>query len=352
MTVPFFSVVIAAYNAEKEIEQTMEALLSQTFTDFECIVVDDGSTDRTNAILDGFAARDSRVRVVYQENGGPSSARNRGIDMANGTYLYLLDADDLPEPTLLEQFYHQIEQTDCDLVICGYRMESRAANGQSSTRDFTHPGVSGGDRAAFAALLPELFKEQLAYVCWNKAYRRSIIEAHHIRFSHYRSCEDRLFNLAFYAHVERFSLIEQPLYRYIFRPGNLTNRYLDDKFESLAAFYREARALFAGWDALTEPVAGRLAYLFLKGVEACFVSLSDPSCPLDGRGKRAYVRAILQHGDVRQAAKASGEGGLIPRVTARVIGTRLVAPNQLFAWAIRQADRRANGLYQKLKQKN
>src|SRR5690349_16642154 len=98
---PEVSVLTPAYNSAKFIRQTIESALSQTFTNFEMIVVDDGSTDETRVIVDSYAARDSRIRVISQPNGGIAAARNRAMSVARGRYFALLDSDDVWLPCYL-----------------------------------------------------------------------------------------------------------------------------------------------------------------------------------------------------------------------------------------------------------
>lgn len=114
------SMIVAAYNAEKYIEETLETLVKQTLDEYEILVVNDGSTDGTLEILRTYEERYPHLRVIDKENGGPSSARNAGLDEATGEYVFFFDADDLLEPDALEALYERAVKKKADIVIAKY----------------------------------------------------------------------------------------------------------------------------------------------------------------------------------------------------------------------------------------
>ena len=94
MTTPVLSIIVPVYNVEKYLARCIDSILAQTFTDFELILVDDGSTDNSGEICDEYAGKDPRIIVIHKENGGVSSARNHGLDIARGEYITFVDSDD------------------------------------------------------------------------------------------------------------------------------------------------------------------------------------------------------------------------------------------------------------------
>ena len=114
------SMIVAAYNAEKYIEETLDTLVKQTLNEYEILVVNDGSTDGTLEILRAYEERYPYLRVIDKENGGPSSARNAGLDEAVGEYVFFFDADDLLEPDALEALYERAVKKKADIVIAKY----------------------------------------------------------------------------------------------------------------------------------------------------------------------------------------------------------------------------------------
>ncbi len=120
---PAVSVIVPVYDAENYLYRCVDSLLAQTFPDFEILLVDDGSPDRSGEICDAYAMKDSRVRVFHKENGGVSSARQCGIDNAQGEYTIHADPDDWVEPDMLEALYKKAKETNADMVICDFYEE-------------------------------------------------------------------------------------------------------------------------------------------------------------------------------------------------------------------------------------
>ncbi|EGP5489252.1 glycosyltransferase, partial [Enterococcus faecium] len=113
------SIIVPVYKVEPYLRKCVDSILAQTFTDFEVILVDDGSPDNSGKICDEYASKDSRVRVIHKKNGGLSSARNAGIDVARGKYLGFVDSDDYIEKDMYELLYDNIVKEQADLSICG-----------------------------------------------------------------------------------------------------------------------------------------------------------------------------------------------------------------------------------------
>lgn len=119
MGVPKISVIMLTYNREKLVGRMIECILAQTFYDFEFIIVDNGSTDRSGAIADEYAVKDSRIRVLHRQRGNIGSGRNAGLDAAQGEYIAFVDDDDSCDPDFLEFLYKLVVETDAEVSICG-----------------------------------------------------------------------------------------------------------------------------------------------------------------------------------------------------------------------------------------
>ena len=122
---PMISIIVPIYNMENLLERALNSILAQTFLDWECLLVDDGSIDRSPRICDEYAQKDSRFRVFHKENGGVSSARQCGIDNALGTYTIHIDPDDWIDSDMLESLFHVAEINDADMVICDFMIETK-----------------------------------------------------------------------------------------------------------------------------------------------------------------------------------------------------------------------------------
>lgn len=115
---PEVSIIVPVYKVEPYLNKCVDSILAQTFTDFECILVDDGSPDSCGKICDEYVQKDSRVKVIHQENQGLSAARNSGLDMASGAWIVFVDSDDWIEPDAVEVLYRAALQNDADMAVC------------------------------------------------------------------------------------------------------------------------------------------------------------------------------------------------------------------------------------------
>lgn len=118
---PQISIIIPIYNVERYLRQCIDSILAQTFTDFELLLIDDGSPDGCPAICDEYAEKDARIRVFHKQNGGVTSARNKGLNNANGNWIIYIDGDDWIEPTYVEELYNAAINNEADIAICAFR---------------------------------------------------------------------------------------------------------------------------------------------------------------------------------------------------------------------------------------
>ena len=116
------SIIIPAYNIEKYLSATLDSVLVQTYKNIEVIVVDDGSQDRTAAVIDDYAKRDSRIIAIHKENGGVTSARLRGLAESTGEWIGFVDGDDLVEPQMFARLLDNALANNADIAHCGYQM--------------------------------------------------------------------------------------------------------------------------------------------------------------------------------------------------------------------------------------
>ncbi|MCL2218649.1 MAG: glycosyltransferase [Chitinispirillia bacterium] len=116
------SIIIPVYNTEKYLRKCLDSILAQTLSDFECILIDDGSRDDSPAICDEYAQKDERIKVIHQKNSGASAARNAGLDIAHGEWITFVDSDDWINKNYLELMYNNAINNNCELSICGMRM--------------------------------------------------------------------------------------------------------------------------------------------------------------------------------------------------------------------------------------
>lgn len=209
--IPKVSVIMAAYNAEKYISRALDSILAQTMNDFELIVVDDGSTDTTADIVDAYATRDTRVRVIHQDNGGVASARQAGMDAARGDYTIHVDSDDWVEPDMLEEMVLAAERAHADMLICDYyEIFSDWEN-----HNIQRPNPS--DRiSVFGQML-----NNLAGSLWNKLIKRELYAKFSIAFDpSIRDEEDKLICLRMLAQDIKVAYMNRAFYHYDHRQND------------------------------------------------------------------------------------------------------------------------------------
>lgn len=218
---PKVSIIVPVYNAEKGLARCVDSILNQEFRDFELILMNDGSRDRSGEICDGYARADARVVVVHKENTGVSDTRNQAIARARGTFLQFVDSDDWLTADATKLMVRAAEETGCDLVIADfYRVVGEMV---SRKGDIDTDQVIG--REAFVGFMMENPADYYYGVLWNKLYRREIVEAHGIRMDAKISwCEDFLFNLEYVRYATTFYALRTPVYYYVKTKGSLVNQ--------------------------------------------------------------------------------------------------------------------------------
>lgn len=231
------SVVVPAYNAEKYIEKCLLSIKEQTFTDFECIVINDGSADNTLAAASCVVDGDSRFRIISRENGGISSARNAGIDAARGEYIAFVDSDDWLSADMFSKMLGDEKTPLADLIICDYYCSSTSGDTARSAlfeqRDF----FEGADFSNFVLnTAVGLTGSQLAHPersdrltsVWAKIYKTEIINRANVRYVDFSTVpsECQLFNIHYMLACDSALYVREPLYYYRRNTsGSLTKKY-------------------------------------------------------------------------------------------------------------------------------
>lgn len=234
---PKISVIIPVYNNAAFLPQCLDSLISQSFLDYECIIVDDGSNDGSDIICDDYQKRDNRLRVFHIKNQGVSHARNVGLEKVKGEWISFVDCDDWIEPNYLSTLYEHADN-DTDVVIGNIFFNSGE---KQVTKICSKPLLRKKDFPSFplATLVPDCGRadglfvsmELLSSAC-NKLTRKSLLDKYHIRFNEQLFLnEDGLFHLTSYIHARDFKILDIPLYHYRIRPNSANYRYRPDVHE-------------------------------------------------------------------------------------------------------------------------
>ncbi|MBE6985055.1 MAG: glycosyltransferase [Ruminococcaceae bacterium] len=226
------SIIIPIYNKSKYIKTILQQLKDQSFSDFECLLIDDGSSDGSEVICDDFAALDARLKVFHIPNGGVSHARNVGLDHAQGDYITFIDSDDEILPNYLENLYAAIEKSKADIIISGHL---KFWDNKDDTISIKHPHINGlvTLRECICDFASVQRDSGLFGYCWSKAFKNHIV--HNIRFDEgLRLAEDFDFCLRTYEKAGNIYFDDQCLYRYRQEADNSTAIVKDDKIDYFA----------------------------------------------------------------------------------------------------------------------
>ena len=201
---PEISIIVPVYKTERFLSACISSILAQTFTDFELILVDDGSPDSCPALCDAAAAKDSRIRVIHQKNRGLSGARNAGLDAAEGEWIAFVDSDDTIMPDFCAKLYHAAQEAGAQMAVCNYRQVDEALTPIRKQYLHVRREVLTPEQALeHSTLLPYM-------VVWNKLYHRSIFAQ--LRFAEGKLNEDTLLIAYAYEKADRIANIPDALY--------------------------------------------------------------------------------------------------------------------------------------------
>lgn len=223
---PEISVIVPVYKVEKYLNECIDSVLAQTFTDFELILVDDESPDSCPALCDAAAEKDSRVRVIHKTNGGAGAARNAGLDIARGNWIVFMDSDDMAAPKLLETMHRRAGQEQPDIVICDFmRMTADGRRSWYQERLVKEEVLSQDDLIRKICLSPFV-------VVWCKMYRRELVGE--TRFGDKVIGEDAVFENEIFRKAHKAVCVAEWLYDYRSTPNSLvrgkrTARNLEDQ---------------------------------------------------------------------------------------------------------------------------
>lgn len=244
---PEISVIVPVYKAEAFLRKCADSILTQTLSDLELLLVDDGSPDGSGALCDAIAREDPRVRVLHKENGGVSSARNLGMAEAKGTYLAFADADDWLPPDALALMHAALVKHGADTA--GGSHNKVEVDGRSDPEPGALPAGTYGPAEIRQGIVNRLLGQRMGQpgevlngFVWRFLFSASIIRENRITFAG-AYLEDELFLLEYFCHAKKLAMIDEPVYYYLQNPVSVTRRYLHDYMKTFTAFMQAKEAL-------------------------------------------------------------------------------------------------------------
>lgn len=319
---PLVSIVVPAYNEAEIVPRCIDSILAQTYGNLEILLVDDGSTDQTAAVMDLYARRDDRVKVIRQRNSGPGMARNAALQASRGEYIQYVDADDRIPPDMTEMLVGSIRLEDSDLAVCGFDLIGMDGERVVSTKTYDPPYTGNMSMAEYvkrySALSDRMFMS-LFFNIWNKLYRREVICAHSLSFAEGMKCnEDVLFTIEYLAWCRTVTVTDRVRYMYLEGAGGgqvtARNKYypdgLRDTMRSRRKFIEAFTPLFS-----PEEIAVRKG-IFADILIAMAVSLCRRDSSLSRRQIFERLAALYQSDSAMEwfshYRPAPGQSQLIP----------------------------------------
>lgn len=248
---PYFSLILPVYNVEKYVKRCVNSLLRQEYTDYEIILVDDGSTDSSGSICDKLADKNNNIFAYHKENGGLSDARNYGMDRAKGNYILFIDSDDWVDEKLLISLHNHLNKSNVDILKFGFQ---KMQEGNYKNTFFSYFNIGVYDRRQIEeTILPYTigpkrlfcYEQNDCKSVWSHVYSLNFLRENNIRFVSEREIlnEDYLFNLHTLLYAKSLEVTHYILYYYDYREGSLSKRYITNEFERKLKLHREYKLL-------------------------------------------------------------------------------------------------------------
>ena len=292
------SVIVPVYQVEAYLPRCIDSILAQSFSDFELILVNDGTKDDCPRIMEEYAQRDARIKQVHKANGGLSSARNAGLDIACGEYIAFVDSDDYVDPDLLKDAVAAADRDGAELVVFNYRIVNE--NGvQGPYLSFEDETISlkqlGMANYFYRYWMPYRHGQE----AWCRLYRRDVIESNHLRYAPNKEifAEDTLFSAMYLMHVKTMTALKKPYVYYVQRGDSLMamkKPQLAQRLMTLSVRLTQYTQL-CGYGKELENVLPVLCYdkLITKGIRLD-PSLSDVHAAMEGFASNATMRELLK----------------------------------------------------------
>lgn len=305
---PTISVIIPTYNSEEYVGRCIESVQAQTYSDWQMIIVDDGSKDNSLTICQKYANTDNRIRVIHQENAGPGIARNAGLEYAKGKYVVFIDSDDYIE----KDYFQLLSEHDEDVVYIDVR------NVDENGRVLKEEYISNNKHLTLDSILRKQMTGNISWGGVRKCIKLNVLCTNNIKYTNHKIGEEAIYSFQALWYAKSVAFIRQPLYNYVQRGDSQSNLKIDDPWGGAAmtmkakimemglyptfantinAFILTASAISANSLVTNYPF-----YTYLKKIRECRSRLNskiDRTYPIDKKNmswKALIVGLLLQHG--------------------------------------------------------
>ncbi|MBQ8804711.1 MAG: glycosyltransferase family 2 protein [Tyzzerella sp.] len=343
------SVIMPVYKVEEYVGKAIESIQAQTLKEWEFLIVDDGTPDKSGEICDAYAEKDARIHVIHKENGGAPSARNVAIDIAKGEYMYFMDSDDWAEPTMLEDMYNLARRDNAQLVVAGFYIDTYYSDTEYRQDDFLENDAVYGDKESFRQNAYKLFDKNLLYTPWNKLYDSRYILENNLRFPK-TLWDDFPFNISVVRNVERVTVTSKQYYHFIRkRAESETAAYRPNMYEKREEEHGWMVDLYNEWNVHNESSQEMVARRYVERLIGCVENLTNPKCELSYGEKRKQVKEMLNKPYVGEALKIAKPRSSYMKILLIPMKMKSVTLTLLECQAISFVKTRNTKLFSKLK---
>ena len=272
------SIIVPVYNVEEYLSECLDSLVNQTLRDIEIIVVNDGTKDNSQKIIDKYTKKYKNVKAYKKENGGLSSARNYGLKYANGEYIAFVDSDDWIETDMYEKMYNKAVENDFDMVVCGLRYvyednyKNKCVSSNIKNDIYTRRGIKKSMLNIYPA-------------AWNKIFNKRLFD-HKVFFKEKVWFEDVEFIYRLYPYINSVGVIDETFYNYRQREGSITSTFDErlfnyiDNFNGIVEYYKENN--------FYDEYRDELEYCYVRYIYATFIKSAAKS-----GNKNMYDKAVI-----------------------------------------------------------
>lgn len=349
----FFSIVMPAYNVEQYIGKAIESIQAQTYQNFELIVVDDCTPDKSGEIARSYAETDERIRVIrHEKNKGLSAARNTGEKEAKGAYIWFMDSDDFVDADLLENVYASLLKNPAKLVVFGLQEEYYDKDGAFGYRHEVKPKKKYcADKDSLRKEIIYLEQSTLYGYAWNKFYDLAYLRELNLKYENVRLIEDILFNVKYCMDIDSMNLLDIAPYHYQKRlDHSLTNKFVPDYYElhkrRIELIYEQHRY----WNLCTAQVRRILGSLYGRYLLSALQRNCDKRAKMTHAMRYKWCKGVFHHELFKALLPAAqSDGSMTLRIALRVLKTKKAGLCLLMGRVIYIAREKMPLIYSKVK---
>lgn len=287
------SIIMPVYKVEDYVGKAIESIQAQTLTEWELFAIDDGSPDNSGKICDEYAAKDSRIKVIHQENAGAPAARNVAMDKAVGEYMYFMDSDDWAESTMLYDMYKIATENDRQLVAAGFFIDTYYNDTEKFTQEHSYSPIVFKTQQEFRETAHKLFDRNLLYTPWNKLFSTQYLRENKIYFPN-TFWDDFPFNLSVVRDIERVAVTDKKYYHFIRkRAESETAKYRKEMYAKREEEDDWMRELYSHWGIMNDEIDEMLSRRYIERLIGCVENVTNKNCTLTKKEKIQHIKEII-----------------------------------------------------------